>query len=361
MSLPDWKKVIDTEFNKYKSGKQSKSGYYINVISYFTGGGTANYPVKGQKVNPTDLSTAELIKYELPDFDIRKIAMAQAIQSNMVESSRVPRDFAGVKGLIDNLKKDAKFARSPPFDNYTEEEKAVWNNCQVPIIGTGTVSSPNNDPLYNKLCDLFNNAGTQAFLTANKIIAGGSTRAPSREQQRMREDPPPPPELAAAASSAALAAAASSAALAAASAAATAAPANMEKYYGNWVINGIGPADAFISGEWDKAFKGMTATQLKGFRLPTDDGRRLKILMNIEQYKNAAAKKPSVDKGPYVANVKALFTNNSNVMSPPLTSAEQTAFSSLTVPGVMAGGRRRRRGSRRSRGSSRKNKRTRRR
>ena len=303
MSLPDWKKVIDTEFNKYKSGKQSKSGYYTNVISYFTGGGTANYPVQGQKVNPTDLSTAELIKYELPDFDIRKIAMAQAIQSNMVESSRVPRDFAGVKGLIDNLKKDARFARSPPFDNYTEEEKAVWNNCQVPIIGTGTVSSPNNDSLYNKLCDLFNNAGTQAFLTAN----------------------------------------------------------NMEKYYGNWVINGIGPADAFISGEWDKAFKGMTATQLKGFRLPTDDGRRLKILMNIEQYKNAAAKNPSVDKGPYVGNVKALFANNSNVMSPPLTSAEQTAFSSLTIPGVMAGGRRRRRGSRRSRGSSRKNKRPRRR
>lgn len=340
MSLPDWKKVIDTEFNKYKSGKQSKSGYYINVISYFTGGGTANYPVRGQKVNPTDLTTAELIKYELPAFDIRKIAMAQAIQSNMVESSRVPRDFAGVKGLIDNLKKDAKFARSPPFDNYTEEEKAVWNNCQVPIIGTGTVSSPNNDPLYNKLCDLFNNAGTQAFLTANKIIAGGSTRAPI-EQQRKREDPPPPPEPAAAASSAA--------------------PANMEKYYGNWVINGIGPADAFISGEWDKAFKGMTATQLKGFRLPTDDGRRLKILMNIEQYKNAAAKNPSVDKGPYVGNVKALFANNSNVMSPPLTSAEQTAFSSLTIPGVMAGGRRRRRGSRRNRGSSRKNKRTRRR
>jgi hypothetical protein len=273
------------------------------VISYFTGGGTANYPVQGQKVNPTDLTPVELIKYELPAFDIRKIAMAQAIQSNMVESSRVPRDFAGVKGLIDNLKNDAKFARSPPFENYTEEEKAVWNNCQVPIIGTGTTSSPNNDPLYNKVCDLFNNAGTKAFLTAN----------------------------------------------------------NMEKYYGNWVINGIGPADGFMSGEWDKAFKGMTATQLKGFRLPTDDCRRLKILMNIEQYKNAAAKNPSVDKGPYVGNVKALFTDNSNVMSPPLTSAEQTAFSSLTVPGVMAGGRRRRRGSRRSRGSSRKNKRTRRR
>jgi hypothetical protein len=298
MSLPDWKKVIDTEFNNYKSGKQNKSGYYMNIINYFTGGGTANYPVQGQKVNPTDLSTAELIKYELPAFDIRKIAMAQAIQSNMVDSSRVPRDFAGVKGLIDGMKQDAKFARSPPFDNYSQEEKAIWNNCQVPIIGTGTTNSPNNEPLYNRVCDLFNNPGTQAILNSN----------------------------------------------------------NMEKYYGNWAINGVGPADAFMAGDWDKAFKAMTATQLKGFRLPTDDGRRLKILMNIEQYKNAAAKNSSVNKAPYVANINKLFPDNSNVMSPPLTAAERTAFSSLTIPPTMAGGRYRR-GSR-GRRSSRRTKRS---
>ena len=319
MSLPDWKKVIDTEFNTYKSGKQNKNAYLTNLIGYFTGGGTANYPVAGQKVKPTDLTAAELLKYELPDFDVRKIAMMQAIQSNMIDSSRLPRDWAGVKGVIDKLKQDSRFARSPPFDNYSADEKAVWNNCQIPITGKGTTSSPDNHPLYNKLCDIYNNAGSKAFREAG----------------------------------------------------------NWEKYYGDFAIGGIGPANGFFAGDWDKAFFGMTATQLKGFQLPTDDARRLQVAMIREQYRNAMAKSSSgvIDKGTqdsYIANIKALFDDKKYQYSPAMSAAEQKAFTTLpTQPGALVaapepligvGGRGRRgKKSRRSRRSSRKNKRTRRR
>jgi len=320
MSLPDWKQVIDTEFNNYKSGRQSKSGYLTNVINYFTGGGTANYPVAGQKVKPTDLTPADLLKYEIPDFDIRKFAFMVAIQSNMVESNRIPRDWAGVKGLIDAAKNEGKYGRSPPFDNYSADEKAVWNNCQIPIIGTGTTSNPNNHPLYNKLCDIYNDPASKAFRDAG----------------------------------------------------------NWEKYYGDFAVGGIGPANGFFAGDWDKNFFGMTATQLKGFQLPTDDARRLQIAMNREQYRNALVKSPAgLDKGTqdaYIANIKALYDDKRFQFSPLLSSAEQTALATLPtgsnafgaapekIMGI--GGGRRRRGKKSMRGgkrASRKNKRTRRR
>jgi len=297
------------------------SGYITNVINYFTGGGTANYPVAGQRVKPTDLTTAELLKYELPDFDIRKLAFMQAIVPNMVESTRIPRDWAGVKGLIDAAKRDAKFARSPPFDNYPADEKKVWDNCQIPIIGKGTTSSPDNHPLYNKLCDIFNNPASKAFRDAG----------------------------------------------------------NWEKYYGDFAVGGIGPANGFFAGDWDKNFFGLTETQLKGFMLPTDDARRLQIAMSREQYRNALIKSPAGLPKPaqdaYIANIKATFDNNRFQYSPLISAQEQTALMTLPPPGDVAfaaapekimgiGGGRRRRGKKSMRGGkrgTRKNKRTRRR
>jgi hypothetical protein len=274
MSLPDWKKAIDTQFSMYKSGKQNKNGYLSNLISYFTGAGTGNYPVRGQKVNPTDLSPAELLKYELPDFDIRKVAFMQAIESNMVSSSRLPRDWAGVKRVIDGLKQDARFARSPPFDNYTADEKAIWNNCQIPIVGKGTTSSPTNHPLYNKLCDIYNTPGSKAFRDAG----------------------------------------------------------NWEKYYGDFAIGGIGPAGGFFAGDWGKNFVKLTQDQLDAFQLPFDDARRLQIAMTVEQYKNALAKKPSTTKQAYVANIQATYDDKKHQYSPPLTAQEKTMFESLKIP-----------------------------
>ena len=298
MSLPDWKKIIDTEFNNYKSGKQNKAGYLTNVINYFTGGGTANYPVKGQKVQPSDLTAAELLKYELNDFDIRKMAFEVEIQSNMVSSNRIPRDWAGVKANIDGIKTNGKYARSPPFDNYSAEEKAIWNNCQIPIIGKGTTSSPNNHPMYNKLCDIYNNPASKAFRDAG----------------------------------------------------------NWEKYYGDFCINGIGAADGFLASDWNKQCYGLSATQLMGFQLPTDDARRLQIAMNREQYRNALVKSPSglnpSTQEAYKANITACYDDNKFPLSPTLTEADKKAF--VTLPTgtnafvaapekLMSGGRRGRR------------------
>ena len=182
-----------------------------------------------------------------------------------------------------------------------------------------TQAAPDNHPLYNKLCDIYNDPASKALRDAG----------------------------------------------------------NWEKYYGDFAIGGIGPANGFFAGDWDKGFIGMTATQLKGFQLPTDDARRLQVAMIREQYKNALAKSSSgVDKATqdsYIANIKALFDDKKYQYSPAISSTEQTAFTTLpTMPGALlaapepligVGGGRRRRGrkSRRSRRSSRKNKQTRRR
>lgn len=274
MSLPDWKKVIDTEFNNYKSGKQNKAGYLTNVINYFTGAGTGNYPVKGQKVNPTDLTPADLLKYELYDFDIRKMAFEVEIQNNMVSSNRIPRDWAGVRANIDRIKTDSKYARSPPFDNYSAEEKAIWNNCQIPIIGKGTTSSASNHPMYNKLCDIYNNPGSKKF----------------RDQFKW------------------------------------------DKYYGDFCINGIGPADAFLAGDWNKQCYQLSESQLKAFQLPTDDARRLQIAMNRQQFQITEPNLTNAGKqAPYKTNITNLFDNNKYPLSPTITEAEKTKYVTLTT------------------------------
>jgi len=276
MSLPDWKKVIDTEFNNYKSGKQNKTGYLTNVVGYFTGGGGGNYPVKGQKVQPTDLTVAELLKYELYDFDIRKMAFEIQIQNNIVLNNNVPKNWAGVKANIDAAKTDGKYTRSPVFDSYSKEEQAIWNKCQIPMIGTGTTNSPTNHPLYNKLCDIYNNPASKALRDAG----------------------------------------------------------NWEKYYGDFCINGIGPADGFLGSDWNKQCYALTTTQLMGFQLPTDDVRRLQIAMNREKYVNALIKSPAgLDAGTQAAfknNINACFDNNKYPLSPIVTEEEKKTF--LTLP-----------------------------
>jgi hypothetical protein len=276
VTLPPWKALIDTEYNNYKSGKQSRATYYSNVVSYFTQGGTLYYPVVGQQVKPSDLTVEELVKYEFFEFDIRKIQMQIVIETNMVASTRVPRDWEGVKAVIDQVKTDSKFARSPEFNTYPIEEQTIWNRCQIPINGTGTTRSTRNHPLYNTLCDIYNNPTTKGYRSAL----------------------------------------------------------NWGKYYEDLCVGGVGPGGGFFSGEYDKQFVGLRPDQLKTFQIPTDDARRLLIAMNRTKYRSLIIDNKRVPdaatQAAYQETIRALADNNSYIYSFPMTDAERDKW--LVLP-----------------------------
>jgi hypothetical protein len=272
VTLPPWKALIDSEYNKYKAGSQSKTTYLMNVISYFTGAGTLYYPVEGQQVKPSDLTLAERIKYEIYEFDIRKIQMQVHIQSNMVDSTRVPRDWDGVKALIDQTKTDSIFGRSPDFSTYSIEEQTIWNRCQIPMSGSGTTRSDDNHPLYNKICDIYNDPISKGYRTTL----------------------------------------------------------NWGKYYEDFCVSGVGPAGGFFSGEYDKQFVGLTPNQLKEFQLPTDDARRLLIAMHRTKYRALILQNRQIPDAAtqtsYQDAIRALSDNNTYIYSFPMTTAERDNF-----------------------------------
>ena len=294
-----WKAEIERQYSYYIKRQQDKAAYLTNIVTFFCGNNQQYYPVKGGAVQPSDLTPAELNKYEFYEFDIRKMQFEVLIQYNMVLSTRVPRDWPSVKDSINAIKVNPIYSRSPSFDSYPPEEQAIWNACQIPVRGTGTVSNPNNHPLYNRLCDIYNHPSSKALRDAG----------------------------------------------------------NWEKYYKDFCFNGVGVASAFMANDWNKKFLSLTATQLKGFELPTDDFRRLQIECVRAEYRNGLILRPTgldpsaQDYARYKINV--LFDDLKNLHSPPLTDAEKARYIFLPTCAYGTGGRRRR--TRRRKGRASKN------
>jgi hypothetical protein len=187
----------------------------------------------------------------------------------MVASTRVPRDWNGVKGVIDQTKTDGRFGRSPQFSTYSIEEQNIWNRCQIPMIGSGTTRSDDNHPLYNTICDIYNDPISQGYRTAL----------------------------------------------------------NWGKYYEDFCVSGAGPAGGFFSGEYDKQFVGLRPDQLKNFQLPTDDARRLLIAMHRTKYIALMIENREIPNAAtqdsYQDAIRPLTNNSSYLYSFPMTNAEK--------------------------------------
>lgn len=131
-----WLAFIRSEYAKLgSSGKRST--YLNNIVAYFTGGGTQHYPSSTGTVKLTSIDNATLNSLELVSIDPLRIAMQQCIQQNLVENGATsPNRMSDMKTAMNNLKRDPRFGRSPPFDSWPAEEKVVWDSFHIPISNT---------------------------------------------------------------------------------------------------------------------------------------------------------------------------------------------------------------------------------
>jgi hypothetical protein len=132
-TTPPWLTYVNSEFTKTTAGGKV-STYLNNIVQYFTGGGTQNYPTISQ-VAAVDATT--LNRLGLSSIDPLRVAMQQCIQQNLIENGATSANrMADMKTAMDNLKVDPRFGRSAPFDSWPAEEKVVWNNFCIPINNT---------------------------------------------------------------------------------------------------------------------------------------------------------------------------------------------------------------------------------
>lgn len=131
-----WLTFIKSEYAKIASGGKT-STYLNNLIGYFTGGGTQYYPSSSGTVKLTSIDDATLNSLGLVSIDPLRIAMQQCIQQNLVENGATSANrMTDMKTAMNNLKNDARFGRSTPFDSWPAEEKAVWDSFHIPISNT---------------------------------------------------------------------------------------------------------------------------------------------------------------------------------------------------------------------------------